>query len=490
MRITQKAYTFDDLLLVPAYSEVLPKDVCLKTKLTRNLRISIPVVSAAMDTVTEAKLAISMAQEGGIGILHKNMPIWRQARKVSQVKRHESAIVSEPQTVNQDWQLRDVLERVKYHHISGLPVLDSDKNLVGLITNRDIRLRDNPNEKVSQIMTPFEKLITIRQDEDLQKARQLIIDNRIERVLIVDRDNPRILKGLITLKDMLKTSKNPQACKDEYGQLLVGAAIGIGVESRERAEKIIEAGVDVIVVDTAHGHSKGVIDQVKWLKRYFPTVDVVAGNIATVGAARILVDAGVDAVKVGIGPGSICTTRIVAGVGVPQLSAINNVAKEIENSGVGLIADGGIRYSGDIAKAIAAGADCVMLGGLLAGTQESPGQIELYQGRSFKTYRGMGSLGAMQQGSGDRYFQEGTQDSSKFVPEGIEGRIPYKGALSGVIHQLMGGLRASMGYCGCSTISEMKSRAQFVEITTAGIRESHVHDVQITKEAPNYPTVP
>lgn len=482
MRIVQKAYTFDDLLLVPAHSKILPKNVDLKTKLTRELKLSIPVVSAAMDTVTEAKLAISMAQEGGIGILHKNMSVWRQARKVTQVKRHESAVVHEPETVNQNWTLSEVLQRIESHHISGLPVVNDENELVGLITNRDMRFRENPDEKVHEIMTPFEKLITIRENDDLQKAKQLIKDHRIERILVVDERNPRILKGLITLKDMLKTSKNPKASKDAQGQLLIGAAIGSGSDARERAEKIIQAGVDVVAVDSAHGHNQEVIEQVRWLKENYPDLQVIAGNIATASAARALVNAGADAVKVGIGPGSICTTRIVAGVGIPQLSAINDVANEIRGSGVALIADGGIRYSGDIAKAIAAGADCVMLGSLLAGTEESPGQIELYQGRSFKSYRGMGSLAAMQEGSADRYFQS----NGKLVPEGIEGRIPYKGSLSGVIDQLMGGLRAAMGYCGCPTIEEMKSRAQFVEITPAGFKESHVHSVQITREAPNY----
>jgi IMP dehydrogenase len=484
MRVIQKALTFDDVLLVPAHSNVLPRDVSLSTLLTRDIRLNLPLVSAAMDTVTEARLAIAMAQEGGIGIVHKNLPAKVQALEVSKVKRYESGVVKDPVTIKPDMLVRDVLALTRQHRISGLPVVEANGQVVGIVTNRDLRFESRLDAPVSSIMTPRERLVTVREGASIDEARELMHTHRLERVLVVNEAFQ--LKGLITVKDIVKTTEHPNAAKDSQGRLRVGAAVGVGDGTEERVALLVEAGVDVVVVDTAHGHSQGVLDRVQWVKRNFPQVQVIGGNIATAAAARALVDAGADGVKVGIGPGSICTTRIVAGVGVPQISAVSNVADALAGTGVPLIADGGIRYSGDIAKAIAAGAHCVMLGGLFAGTEEAPGEVELYQGRSYKSYRGMGSLGAMQQGSSDRYFQDNINNADKLVPEGIEGRVPYKGPLTAVIHQLMGGLRSSMGYLGCASIADMHARAEFVEITSAGIRESHVHDVQITKEAPNY----
>lgn len=483
MRIIQKALTFDDVLLVPAYSNVMPRDVSLRTQLTRNISLNIPLLSAAMDTVTGARLAIALAQEGGIGIIHKNMTAREQAAKVAKVKRFESGVVKDPITITPDMSVRHVLNLTRQYKISGLPVVQG-KQLVGIVTNRDLRFENNLDQPIQNIMTPRERLITVKENTSLEDARNLMHQHRIERVLVVN--DAFELCGLMTVKDILKSSEHPLASKDGRGSLRAGAAVGVGEGTEERVTLLAEAGVDVIVVDTAHGHSQGVLDRVKWVKTNFPHVEVIGGNIATGAAALALMDHGADAVKVGIGPGSICTTRIVAGVGVPQIAAIQNVAKALQGTGVPLIADGGIRYSGDIAKAIAAGANTVMLGGLFAGTEEAPGEIELFQGRSYKSYRGMGSLGAMQQGSSDRYFQEGEANQDKLVPEGVEGRVPYKGSVLAVIHQLMGGLRASMGYLGCADIAIMHTKAEFVEISSSGIRESHVHDVQITKEAPNY----
>jgi len=485
MRVVQKALTFDDVLLLPAQSSVVPRDVSLQTRLTRRITLNIPVVSAAMDTVTEARLAIAIAQEGGLGVVHKNMSPKAQAAEVAKVKRFESGVVKDPITVPPTMSVREVVALTALHKISGLPVVDGRK-VVGIVTNRDLRFETNLDQPVASIMTQRDRLVTVPEGTELEEAKALMHRHRLERVLVI---NDRFeLKGLITVKDILKSTEHPLACKDEHGRLRVGAAVGNAEDTEERVEALVAAGVDVIVVDTSHGHSQGVLDRVRWVKRTYPLVQVVGGNVATAAGARALADQGADAVKVGIGPGSICTTRIVAGVGVPQISAALNALEGVAKLDIPLIADGGIRYSGDIAKAIAAGASCVMLGSLFAGTEESPGEIELYQGRSYKSYRGMGSLGAMQQGSSDRYFQdaEGDDAAEKLVPEGIEGRVPYKGALAAVIHQLMGGVRAAMGYCGCATIDEMRSRAEFVEITTAGMRESHVHDVQITKEAPNY----
>ena len=479
--ILQKAYTFDDVLLVPGYSSVLPKDVLINSKLSKNLPLNIPVLSSAMDTVTDARMAIALAQEGGIGIIHKNMRPKRQAERVSIVKRHESGIVKDPICVGPNLTVRELFEIKQRRKISGFPVVDKGR-LVGIITNRDLRFETNYDQPIKNIMT--KDLVTIPEGSSVKEARDLMHKHRLERVLVVNKDME--LKGLITVKDLTKNITFPNANKNKQGQLLVGAAVGVGGDTEERVELLVEAGVDVIVVDTAHGHSQGVIERVRWIKVNYPTVDVIAGNIATAEAALALVEAGADAVKVGIGPGSICTTRIVAGVGVPQLSAISNVATALVGSGIPVIADGGIRFSGDIAKALAAGASSVMLGSMLAGTDESPGEIELFQGRSYKTYRGMGSLGAMSKGSADRYFQEVTDDQEKLVPEGIEGRVPHKGSLGSVIHQLIGGLRASMGYLGTPTITAMHETAKFVEISSAGIKESHVHDVQIVKEAPNY----
>ena len=483
MRVIQKALTFDDVLLVPAHSEILPRDVSLKTRLTRNLTLNLPLVSAAMDTVTEARLAIALAQEGGIGIVHKNLKPKAQAAEVSKVKRFESGVLKDPITISPTMTVRDVLALTRQHRISGLPVLDG-KTVVGIVTNRDLRFETNLDQPVSNIMTKRDRLITVKEGSSSEEAKALMHKNRLERVLVVN--DALELRGLMTVKDILKSTEHPNAAKDSHGRLLVGAAIGVGAGTEERAELLAEAGVDVIVVDTAHGHSQGVLERVQWVKRNLPNVEVIGGNIATAAAARALMDMGADGVKVGIGPGSICTTRIVAGVGVPQITAVNNVSEALKGTGVPLIADGGIRYSGDIAKAIAAGGNAVMLGGLLAGTEEAPGEVELFQGRSYKSYRGMGSIGAMAAGAADRYFQDNTANVDKLVPEGIEGRVPYKGSALAVIHQLMGGLRSSMGYLGCATIDQMHERAEFVEITSAGVRESHVHDVQITKEAPNY----
>jgi IMP dehydrogenase len=483
MRIIQKALTFDDVLLLPAHSSVLPRDVSLRTQLTRNITLNIPLLSAAMDTVTESRLAIALAQEGGIGIIHKNMSAKAQAQQVAKVKRFESGVVKDPITIAPDMTVRDVLNLTRQHKISGLPVVEG-KKVVGIVTNRDLRFETRLDVPVRNIMTPREKLITVKENASRDEARALMHEHRIERVLVVN--DAFELRGLITVKDILKSSEHPNACKDELGRLRAGAAVGVGEGTEERVSLLAEAGVDVIVVDTAHGHSKGVLERVQWVKKNFPNVDVIGGNIATAAAARALLDHGADGVKVGIGPGSICTTRMVAGVGVPQMTAIDNVAKALLGTGVPLIADGGVRFSGDISKAIAAGAHVVMLGGLFAGTEEAPGEIELFQGRSYKSYRGMGSLGAMQDGSKDRYFQDNEANQDKLVPEGVEGRVAYKGSVLAVIHQLMGGLRATMGYLGCADIPEVHAKAEFVEITSAGIRESHVHDVQITKEAPNY----
>ncbi|WP_312267317.1 IMP dehydrogenase [Neisseria sp.] len=485
MRIVEKAYTFDDVLLVPAHSSVLPRDVSLSTQLTRDIRLNLPLLSAAMDTVTEARLAISMAQEGGIGIIHKNMTAEQQAHAVSKVKRHESGVVKDPVTIGPNMLIGELLAMLsqRKRKMSGLPVVENGK-VVGLVTNRDLRFEKRLDQPVSAIMTPRDRLVTVPEGTSIEDAREVMHEHKVERVLVLNEKDE--LKGLITVKDILKTTEFPNANKDSEGRLRVGAAVGVGADTDERVKALVEAGVDVIVVDTAHGHSQGVLDRVKWVKQHYPQVQVIGGNIATAQAARDLVAAGADAVKVGIGPGSICTTRIVAGVGVPQLTAIHNVATALAGTGVPLIADGGIRFSGDVAKALAAGASCVMLGGMFAGTDEAPGEIELYQGRSYKSYRGMGSLGAMSQGSSDRYFQDKQENADKYVPEGIEGRVPYKGPIVQIIHQLVGGLRSSMGYLGCKSITEMHEKAEFVEITSAGMSESHVHDVQITKEAPNY----
>jgi IMP dehydrogenase len=485
MRVVEKALTFDDVLLVPAHSTILPREVNLKSRLTRSITLNIPVASAAMDTVTEARLAIAVAQEGGIGIVHKNMSPRAQAAEVTKVKRFESGIVKDPITITEAMTVRDVLQLTQQHRISGLPVVNASGKVIGIVTNRDLRFERELDQPVKNIMTPRERLITVREGAPREEALALMHKHRLERVLVIN-DNFE-LRGLITVKDILKSSEHPHASKDDLGRLRVGAAVGVGEGTEERVEALLEAAADVIVVDTAHGHSEGVLNRVRWIKRAHPKIQVIGGNIATAAAAKALVDNGVDGVKVGIGPGSICTTRIVAGIGVPQITAVANVAKALARTDVPLIADGGIRYSGDIAKAIAAGANCVMIGSLFAGTEESPGETELYQGRSYKAYRGMGSLGAMQQGSADRYFQENDElDTDKLVPEGVEGRVPYKGGLVPLIQQLMGGVRASMGYLGCATIEEVRTKAEFVEVTTAGIRESHVHDVQITKEAPNY----
>ncbi|MDR1999935.1 MAG: IMP dehydrogenase [Zoogloeaceae bacterium] len=483
MRLIQKALTFDDVLLVPAHSTILPRDVSLATQLTRNIRLNMPLVSAAMDTVTEARLAIAIAQEGGIGIVHKNLNPKAQAAEVAKVKRFESGVLKDPIIIPPTMTVREVLALTRAHRISGLPVIEDGK-VVGIVTNRDLRFETRLDEQVGNIMTPRERLVTVREGASTDEAKALMHKHRLERVLVINAAFE--LRGLMTVKDILKASEYPNAAKDSHGRLRVGAAVGTGEGTEERVTLLAEAGVDVIVVDTAHGHSQGVLSRVEWVKKTFPHIEVVGGNIATGAAAKALVEHGADGVKVGIGPGSICTTRIVAGVGVPQVSAVGNVAAALAGTGVPLIADGGIRYSGDISKAIAAGASTVMLGGLFAGTEEAPGETVLYQGRSYKSYRGMGSLGAMKDGAADRYFQESDANIEKLVPEGIEGRVPYKGPVTAVIHQLLGGLRSSMGYVGCSTIEQMRSKAEFVEITSAGMRESHVHDVQITKEAPNY----
>jgi IMP dehydrogenase len=482
MRVIQKALTFDDVLLLPAHSRVLPREVSLKTRLTRKLELNIPIVSAAMDTVTEARLAIAIAQEGGIGIIHKNLTTPAQAAEVAKVKRFESGVLRDPMTVTPEMTVREVLALQREHKISGFPVVKAGK-VVGIVTNRDLRFETQLDQPVKAIMTPQRKLITVRDGASREEARELMHRNRLERVLVVDEEFR--LKGLVTVKDILKETEHPSACKDAQGKLRVGAAVGVGEGTEERVAALVEAGVDVLVVDTAHGHAQGVLNRVKWVKDNFK-VEVIGGNVGTGDGAKALVDHGADGVKVGIGPGSICTTRIVAGVGVPQITAIQNVAEALAKSGVPAIADGGVRYSGDIAKALAAGAHTVMLGSLFAGTEESPGDIELYQGRSYKAYRGMGSLGAMQKGAADRYFQDSEMNVEKLVPEGVEGRVPYKGSAVSLMQQLIGGVRASMGYTGCATVDELRTRTQFVEITSAGIRESHVHDVQITKEAPNY----
>jgi len=483
MRLVQKALTFDDVLLVPAHSAVLPRDVQLSTKLSRNIPLNIPLVAAAMDTVTEARLAIALAQEGGIGIIHKNFSPKAQAAEVLKVKRHEAGVLRDPITLTQDMTVRDAIELQRTHKISGLPVVDG-KRIVGIVTNRDLRFETRLDAPIRDIMTPRARLVTVREGASLDEAKSLMHRHRLERVLVINEADE--LLGLVTVKDITKATEHPNAAKDEQGKLRVGGAISTGTDSEERAELMVKAGVDVLIVDTAHGHHQGVIDRVRWVKKNFPQVDVVGGNIATAAAAKALADAGADGIKVGIGPGSICTTRIVAGVGVPQITAVANVAKALEGTGIPLIADGGIRFSGDVSKALAAGAYAVMMGGMFAGTEEAPGEVILFQGRSYKSYRGMGSLGAMTEGSAERYFQDNDANVDKFVPEGIEGMVPYKGSVLAIIYQLTGGLRSSMGYCGCGTIDEMRTKAEFVEITAAGMRESHVHDVRITKEAPNY----
>jgi IMP dehydrogenase len=484
MRVIQKALTFDDVLLLPAHSRILPRDASLRTRLTRQLELNIPLLSAAMDTVTEARLAIAIAQEGGIGIVHKNLTPQQQAAEVAKVKRFESGVLRDPMTIPPEMTVRQVMELQRTHRISGFPVVKNGGKVVGIVTNRDLRFETNLDQPVKNIMTPQKKLITVPEGSSREDAIKLMHQHRLERVLMVDEEFH--LKGLVTVKDILKETEHPNACKDAQGKLRVGAAVGVGEGTDERVAALVEAGADVLVVDTAHGHAQGVLDRVKWVKTRYPNVQVIGGNVGTGDGAKALVDHGADGVKVGIGPGSICTTRIVAGVGVPQITAIQNVAAALEKTGVPLIADGGVRYSGDVAKAIAAGAHTVMLGSLFAGTDESPGEIELFQGRSYKAYRGMGSLGAMQKGAADRYFQDSDMNVDKLVPEGVEGRVAYKGSAVWVIQQLLGGLRASMGYTGCATVDEMRSKPQFVEITTAGMRESHVHDVQIVKEAPNY----
>ena len=482
MQIKFDALTFDDVSLIPAHSSVLPRDVDLRTQLTRGLSLNIPLLSSAMDTVTEGRLAIALAQEGGLGVIHKNMPIANQADEVRMVKKFESGVIKDPICVDPDCSIAEVLELTREKNISGVPVV-AGESLVGIVTSRDLRFETRTDEPVSKIMTARERLVTVKEGADTKEIQSLLHEHRIEKVLVVNDEFE--LRGLITVKDIQKSTDFPHACKDEEGRLLVGAAVGVGPDTDLRVDKLVHAGADVIVVDTAHGHSTAVFERIRWIKETHPQVQVIGGNIATGEAAKDLIDAGADAVKVGIGPGSICTTRIVAGVGVPQVSAVNNVHQAIRSE-VPIIADGGIRYSGDVAKAIAAGAHSVMIGGLFAGTKEAPGEVELYQGRSYKTYRGMGSLSAMQMGSGDRYFQDKDTAKGKFVPEGIEGRVPYKGTVVTIIQQLLGGLRSSMGYVGCTDIEEMRTRPEFVRISSAGMRESHVHDVTITKEAPNY----
>jgi IMP dehydrogenase len=483
MREIHKALTFDDVLLVPAHSTVLPREVSLATRFSRNIRLNIPLVSAAMDTVTESRLAIALAEEGGIGVIHKNLSPKQQAAEVAKVKRYESGVLRDPMTVRPDITVGQLLELTRQHKVSGFPVVEKGR-VVGMVTNRDYRFETNLSLPVSAIMTPRDRLVYVGEEASQEEAKALLHKHRIERVLVV---TPAFeLRGLITVTDILKSTEHPNACKDEQGKLRVAAAIGVGEGTEERAAALVEAGVDAIIVDTAHGHAQGVLDRVRWVKRTFPKIEVVGGNIATAAGAKALVDHGADAVKVGIGPGSICTTRVVAGVGIPQITAIQNVSEALAALNVPMIADGGVRFSGDIAKAIASGANTVMCGSLFAGTEEAPGETILYQGRSYKSYRGMGSLGAMQQGAADRYFQDADNNVEKLVPEGIEGRVPYKGSVRSIIYQLTGGLRASMGYCGCDSIEAMRTRPEFVEITSAGMRESHVHDVQITKEAPNY----
>ncbi len=483
MRIIEEALTFDDVLLLPAHSTVLPKEVSLATRLTRDITLNMPLVSAAMDTVTEARLAIAMAQEGGMGIIHKNLTAEQQAAEVYQVKKFESGVIKDPITVPPSMTIGELLDLTRKNKISGVPVIDNG-NLVGIVTNRDIRFETRYGAPVSEVMTPKDKLVTVDEGADKEEIISLLQKHRIERLLVVNSNFE--LRGLITVKDIQKATEKPLACKDDQGSLRVGAAVGTAIED-ERATLLVEAGVDVIVVDTAHGHSQGVIDKVRWVKQNYPDVQVIGGNIATAAAAEALRDAGADAVKVGIGPGSICTTRIVTGIGVPQITAVSNVARALAKDGIPLIADGGVRFSGDVAKALAAGAYSVMMGSIFAGTEEAPGEVELYQGRSYKSYRGMGSLGAMAQkeGSSDRYFQE-SSDQDKLVPEGIEGRVPYKGTVLAILHQMVGGIRASMGYTGCANMDEMRTKPEFVRVTSAGMSESHVHDVTITKEAPNY----
>ena len=485
LRIAEDALTFDDVLLVPGYSNIIPANVSLKTQITRNIELNMPLLSAAMDTVTEASLAIAMAQEGGLGILHKNMTIEQQAQEVKKVKKFETGIIQDPVTCPPNITVRELLGITRHHNISGVPVVEGD-NLVGIVTGRDIRFVPDLDVQVREVMTPQNRLVTVTEGAGHQEIQTKLHKYRIEKVLVVDEDFR--LKGLVTVKDMMKAESHPNAAKDAAKRLLAAAAVGTGAEGEDRVNALVEAGVDILVVDTAHGHSQGVLDRVAWIKQKFPQVEVIGGNIATGEAAKALVEVGADAVKVGIGPGSICTTRIVAGVGVPQVSAIANVASALMGCGIPLIADGGIRYSGDIAKAIAAGASTVMVGSLLAGTDEAPGEVELFQGRAYKSYRGMGSLGAMAQreGSSDRYFQDASAGAEKLVPEGVEGRVPCKGPLSGIVHQMMGGLRAAMGYTGCETIDDMRNQPSFVKISGAGVKESHVHDVSITKEAPNY----
>ena len=487
MRIIHEALTFDDVLLEPAYSEVLPREVKLKTQLTRSLSLNIPIISAAMDTVTEARLAITLAQEGGIGIIHKNMSPKDQARQVQQVKKFESGVIHDPITVTPDTTIRDVMALTRAKNISGVPVVDGE-NLVGIVTHRDLRFETQRDAPVSAVMTPKDRLVTVREGADKDEVLGLLHKHRIEKVLVVDKGEGMKLRGMITVKDIQKAHDYPYACKDARGALRVGAAVGTGIDTDERVELLVDAGVDVIIVDTAHGHSRGVIDRVRQIKRKYKDLQLIAGNIVTAEAARALIEAGADGVKVGIGPGSICTTRIVAGVGIPQITAVTTVAEALKGTDVPCISDGGIRYSGDIAKAVVAGAHSVMIGGLFAGTEESPGEVELYQGRSYKSYRGMGSIAAMAQrhGSSDRYFQDSAEELEKLVPEGIEGRVPYKGSIVAIIQQLIGGVRAAMGYTGCHNIAEMRTKPKFVRITGAGRRESHVHDVTITKEPPNY----
>jgi len=482
MRISQEALTFDDVLLVPARSEVLPNEAILKTRLSRGINLNIPLISAAMDTVTEARLAIAIAQEGGLGIVHKNLSIDEQADQVGRVKKYESGVIKDPITICPDTLVRDVIDLTISQKISGLPVIGTD-GLVGIVTKRDLRFESNLDQPVSSIMTPRDRLVTVGEGAEKSEVIDLLHRHRIERLLVVNDEGE--LKGMITVKDITKSSVYPLACKDEQGRLRVGAAVGTSPDTEDRIAALIDAEVDVIVVDTAHGHSRGVIDRVAWIKKHYSNIQVIGGNIATATAAKDLADAGVDAVKVGIGPGSICTTRIVAGVGVPQISAISNVAGALQDADIPVIADGGIRYSGDISKALVAGAHAVMIGSMFAGTEEAPGEVELFQGRSYKSYRGMGSISAMQKGSSDRYFQADSADE-KLVPEGVEGRVPFKGPLANTIHQLLGGVRSSMGYVGCATIDELRTRPEFVQVTSAGMVESHVHDVTITKEAPNY----
>ena len=486
LRIAQEALTFDDVLLLPGYSEVTAKDVSLATKLTRNISLNLPLVSAAMDTVTESGLEIALAQEGGIGIVHKNLTVQEQAEQVRRVKKFESGVVKDPITIDHTATIAELIELTRANGISGVPVM-KDGDLTGIVTRRDLRFETDTSQSISAIMTPRAQLVTVKEGASSDEVQRLLHQHRIEKILVVDDHGA--LAGLITVKDFDKAESFPDACKDQFGQLRVGASVGTSADTDERVDALVSAGVDVLVVDTAHGHSLNVLNRVRWIKENFPSVDVIGGNIATADAARALADAGADGVKVGIGPGSICTTRIVTGMGVPQISAVANVAEALADTNIPLIADGGIRFSGDISKALVAGAHSVMLGGMFAGTEEAPGEVELYQGRTYKSYRGMGSIGAMaqKQGSSDRYFQDSSQGSEKLVPEGIEGRVPYKGPVSAIIHQLMGGVRSSMGYAGCGTVHDMRTKPQFVRVTSAGMSESHVHDVSITKEAPNYP---